>query len=119
MSQHSTARERVEYGLDTVPADRMVSVPLRDLLFVHQTLGEFVQFFHQPNHYPDLAAVHRFLGSVGTPDAFDVLLEAYYRRIGDMLPADIEEAFGDGYRFEHPSPPVYFAKTNSNETGNA
>jgi len=108
MSSHSTARERVEYGLDTIPADRMVSVPLRDLLFVHQTLGEFVQFFHQSAHYPDLAAVHRFLGSVSTPAAFDVLRDAYYHRLRDMIPADIDEAFGDGVRFQHPLPPDYF-----------
>ena len=119
MSQHSTVRERVEYGLDTIPADRMVLVPLRDLLFVHQTLGEFVQFFHQSAHYPDLAAVHRFLGSAGTPDAFGALREAYYHRLRDMIPADIGEAFGDGIRFEHPLSPDYFSETNSNETGNA
>lgn len=66
MSQHSTTRERVEHGLDTVPADRTVAVSLRDLLFIHQTLGEFVRFFHQPMHYPNLAAVDRFLGSRST-----------------------------------------------------
>jgi hypothetical protein len=46
MPQYSTTKERVEHGLDTVPADRTVAVSLRDLLFVHPTLGEFVRFFH-------------------------------------------------------------------------
>jgi hypothetical protein len=60
MPKHSTAKERVEYGLDTIPADRMVSVPLRDLMYVQQTLVEFVQFFHQPMHYPDLQQSKNF-----------------------------------------------------------
>ncbi len=36
---------QVEFGLDTVPINRRVSAPLRDLLFIHQTLGELVRFF--------------------------------------------------------------------------
>ena len=119
MPQHSTTRECVEYGLDTVPADRTVTVSLRDLLFIHQTLGEFVRFFHQPMHYPDLAAVERFLGSRGTPDAFDVLSEAYYRRFRDMLPADIDEAFSEGTRFEHPLSPAYYSEAGSESPGSA
>ncbi len=95
MPQLSTTRARVEHGLDTVLADRTVTVSLRDLLFIHQTLGEFVQFFHQPLHYPDLAAVERFLGSRDTPDAYGVLSEAYYLRIRDMIPADVAETFFD------------------------
>jgi hypothetical protein len=107
MRQHSTAKERVEFGLDTIPAERMVTVPLRDLMFVHQALGEFVQFFHQPMHYPDLEAVRRFIRASGC-GAFEVLREAYYRRMHEMLPPDIHEAFGEGERFEHPLPPKYF-----------
>jgi len=86
----------------------MVTVPLRDLMFVHQTLVEFVQFFHQPLHYPDLVAVERFLGTRNSGDAMDVLCESVYKRMGTMLPPDIHEAFGDGERFEHPVSPTYF-----------
>ena len=108
MPEHSTPKQRVEYGLETIPPDRMVSVPLRDLMYVHQTLAEFVQFFHQPMHYPDLQAVKRFLGSRGSGDAYDVLSESVYERMREMLPPDIHEAFGDGERFEHPLTPSYF-----------
>jgi hypothetical protein len=73
MPKHSTPIERVEYGLDTIPADRKVTVSLRDLIYVHQALAEFIQFFHQPLHHRDLASVHHFLGSRGSGDAFDVL----------------------------------------------
>lgn len=108
MPKHSTPQQRVEYGLDTIPADRMVSVPLRDLMYVHQTLTEFVQFFHQRMHYPDLEAVREFLGTRGSGGAIDVLFEAQYERIRGMIPPDIDEAFAEGERFEHPLPPTYF-----------
>lgn len=114
MSKHSTPIQRVEYGLDTIPADRMVTVSLRDLMYVHQAFAEFVQFFHQPDHYPDLAAVHRFLGSRRSGGAMDVLWECYYQRMDRMIPADIEQAFAYGERFEHPLPPSYFDPDDGN-----
>ena len=114
MPKHSTATQRVEYGLDTIPADRMVTVSLRDLMYAHQAYGEFVQFFHQPLHYPDLAAVQRFLGSRSSGDALDVLWESYYERMRRMIPADIDQAFADGERFEHPLPPSYYDADDDN-----
>jgi len=105
----STAKERVEYGLETIPAERTVTISLRDLLFVHQTLAEYMQFFHQPLHFPDLEAVERFLGDRSSGEAFQVLDEAYYSKMRSMIPPDIEQAFSDGERFEHPLPPRYFA----------
>jgi len=110
MPQRSTPKQRVEYGLDTIPAERTVAVPLRDLMYVHQTLAEFVRYFHQPMHYPDIQAVERFLGKRGSGDALDVLFESVYKRMHEMLPPDIHEAFGDGERFEHPLPPAYYSE---------
>lgn len=110
MQKYRTPKERVEYGLDTIPPDRMVTVPLRDLMYVHQTLAEFVQFFHQPLHYPNLAAVERFLGTGDSGDGFSVLSEAKYKRMNGMIPPDIDEAFAEGTRFEHPLPPAYFSE---------
>ncbi len=109
MKKHSTPRERVEFGLDSIPADRKVTVSLRDLMFVHQTLAEFVKFFHQPMHYPDLESVERFLGSKNSGDAFDVLGECVYKRMRKMVPPDIDEAFVDA-RFDHPLPPEYYSE---------
>ncbi|MGC3989046.1 MAG: hypothetical protein QM796_05050 [Chthoniobacteraceae bacterium] len=86
---------------------------LRDLMYVHQTLAELVQFFHQPMHYPGLQAVERFLGTKNSGGAFDVLSESFYKRASDMLPPDIHEAFADGQRFEHPLPPTYFRDDNT------
>lgn len=114
MPDQSTPKERVEYGLDTIPPDRMVTVCLRDLMYAHQTLAEFVQFFHQDLHYPDFAAVRRFIGVRGSGDAVDVLWESFYKRMRRMIPPDIEEAFGEGERFEHPLPPSYYRPDENN-----
>ena len=88
--QFTSIEEQVEYGLDTVAEERTVEVPLRDLLYVYQTLGELVRFFHQPLHYPDLEAVQRFLGEreVG---ALHLLEECYYHKLYDAWPKDIAE----------------------------
>lgn len=109
MTGHSTPTQRIEYGLDTIPVDRTVTVGLRDLMYIHQTLSELIRFFHQPAHYPDLQAIENFLGSRGSGDAFDALVEAQYHRIRDMIPADINDAFGEGERFDHPLLPAYYS----------
>src|SRR5262245_2911651 len=118
MSKYSTFRERVEFGLDTIPGDRTVAMPLRDFLFIHQTLGELVRFFHQPRHYPDLPALERFLGFGGDNSAaFKVLAEAYYQKSGEAIPPDIDEASDEGV-FDHPLPPEYYDDPESQQSRN-
>jgi hypothetical protein len=107
MPRSPTARELVEYGLSSVAEERSVQVPLRDLLFIHHVLGEFVRFFHQPLHYPQLAQVKAFLGGQGDGQAFEVLSEAYSSKLRSMLPPDIVALAADG-AFDHPSPPAYY-----------
>ncbi len=77
-------------------------------MYIHQTLAELVQFFHQPMHYPDIESVNRFIGSRGSSGAMDILFESVYQRMHKMMPPDIHDAFGDGERFEHPLPPAYY-----------
>jgi hypothetical protein len=105
--RHSTAKQRVEHGLRTIPKSRRVSVSLRDLMYIHQVLAEYNQFFHQPMHYPSLKDVHRFLGNYSSGGALEVLKVAYYHKMCTMLPKDIHEALGWN-RFEHPLTPDYF-----------
>lgn len=109
MTKHPTVRDRVVFGLDTIAEDRTITVSLRELLFVQQALSELNQFFHQPMHYPDLAAVHEFMGARGSGGAYEVISEALYAKLGSMLPEDLNEAFDAG-TFEHPDPPAYFAE---------
>ncbi len=107
MSNSPTIRELVEYGLDTAALGRTVQVPLRDLLFVNQVLGELVRFFHQPAHYPDMGSLKAFLGARGDGGAYDVVSEAYYTKLRAMLPSDIEALASEG-ALDHPSSPAYY-----------
>lgn len=99
MSTRSPSEERVAFALDTIDPEPKVEVRLRDLMFLHQTLGELNDFFHQPDHYPTIEHVHRFLGN-HERGAYHLLREAYYDRCGSMLPSDIMERTED---FDAPS----------------
>jgi len=107
VTQHPSIRELVEFGLGTVPEDQRVEVSVRDLLFVHQLLGELNRFFHQPLHYPELESVQEYLGSRGDGGAYEMLAEAYYTKVSQMLPARVHEQLAEGV-FEHPAPPSYY-----------
>ena len=107
MKKYTTVEEQIEYGLDTISSDRLVEIPLRDLMYVFQTLGEFIRFFHQPLHYQKLEDINKFLGSV-EQGAYSALSKSYYEVLRNHIPEDIEEAFDDGERFENPNPPYYY-----------
>ena len=103
MSRGSEIEERVVYGLDSVDPDRKVEVPLRDLLFTYQTLGELVSFFHDPHKYPTLESVEQFLGDRDR-GALHLLWEIYYGKLYDVWPEDIRRGFDEG-RFDKPMSP--------------
>ena len=107
MASAPTIREIVEFGLNEIPESRTVEVSLRDLLFIHQTIGELNRFFHQPLHFPNLEAVNKFLGDRSSGGGYEVLHAAYYAKLRKMLPPDVEDKLSDGV-FEHPQPPEYY-----------
>jgi hypothetical protein len=111
MSASPTTREIVEFGLEAIAPDRTVTVSLRDLLFVHQTVEELNRFFHQPLHYPDVKALRSFLGSRGSGGAYEVLAECYYNKLRAMVPSDVQALIEEG-TLEHPEPPAYFKASN-------
>ncbi|MFO0590809.1 MAG: hypothetical protein U0441_24915 [Polyangiaceae bacterium] len=88
-------RATVEHGLERFRADRKVSLSLRDALFTYQAIGEFIAFFHQPEHWKSIEDVQRF---VGTKDSggLGVLWSAYYDRLRDIWPPDVAEALDRG-----------------------
>jgi len=54
--------EYATFGIDeNIDANETVEVNLRDLVFVAQTLQEFVRYFHNRNHYLTLEDIHRYL----------------------------------------------------------
>lgn len=87
--------KHVRIGLDAIEASRKIEMPLRDALYLHKVLGEFVAFFHQPDNWRTIEDVQQFIGDKDQ-GALHVLWEAYYRRTEGLWPADIKEAFNDG-----------------------
>ena len=110
--RYTSVEEQIEFGLDSVDADRTVEIPLRDLLYVFQTLGEYIRFFHNPSHYPNLEAVEEFLGNQES-GAFKSLTECCYKRVGNVIPEDIVEQY-DGGAFDNPSYPYYYELSDEN-----
>lgn len=104
--QYTSVEEQVEYGLDSINENRTVDVSARDLVYIHNTIGEMVRFFHNPDHYPSVAAVQKFMGSRNA-GAFHLLVECYYRKLHAMLPEDIQEGFDEGM-FDNPAALCYY-----------
>ncbi|MCA9216428.1 MAG: hypothetical protein KDB27_25340 [Planctomycetales bacterium] len=114
MAAPSSINAQIEYGLDTVANEtRMVSVRLKDLLYVHQTLGELVRFFHQPMHYSRIDDVQQFLGNADS-GAYSAIRRCYYEALRDCWPEDIVEQFNQR-DFESPTLPFYY-KSNAEES---
>ncbi len=108
--QHTSVEEQVEYGLEGIEENRMVGVSLRDLVYIHNTIGEIIRFFHNPKHYLDVAAVQEFIGSTEAGACY-LLAECYYRTMTAMLPKDIQDKFNEGL-FDNPDPPYYYLPQN-------
>ena len=107
MKKYTSIEEQIEYGLETVEPERKIELSLKDFLYIHQTIGEYIRFFHQPLHYQSLEDVNRFLGSFDS-GALSALHRCYYKIFTKYIPKDIEQAFDDGYRFENPDSPYYY-----------
>ena len=110
-NKRASIREIVEFGLDTVADLETVEVSLRDLVFVHQVLGELNRFFHQPEHYRTIEDVIAFVGTGGDGGAFDTMHEAYYSKLRGMIPPTIAKKMEAG-NFEHPRNPEYYDPKN-------
>jgi hypothetical protein len=91
----------VEFGLEQFSPERKVEVSLRDLLFAYKAMGEFIQFFHDPEHFTTLEDVNRFLGNKHE-GGLHVLWDAYYRRLRDVWPPDVQKAFDEGLLDRNP-----------------
>ena len=108
MKNYTDVESQVEYGLEKIDPNRKIEISLKDFLYLHNVVGEFVRFFHQPMHYQSLEDVNTFLGSKNR-GAFHLLCEVYYKKFQyrDVFPKDIQEMI-DNSEFEHPDFPYYY-----------
>ena len=108
----ATIKEIVEYNLDKLPEDEYIKLNLKDIIYVFQTLTEYMRFFHQPENYKKLEDIKAFLGTIDSGGAFEVLNTAIYKKMYKIkFPPEIEKMFDDGI-FDHPLYPEYYKENN-------
>lgn len=108
MENYTDVESQVEYGLEKIDPNRKIEVSLRDFLYMHNTIEEFVRFFHQPMHYKTLEDVEKFLGSKDK-GAYHLLSEILHKKFQykDIFPDDIIEMI-DNSELENPNYPYYY-----------
>ena len=97
----------VEFGLDGIDPSEEVTVNLRDLVYVYESLNEYKRFLHQPAHYPNLRDIERFLGSINGHGGFKVLVECLNNKMTKMIPEHISDMYDEG-QFDNPVHPFYY-----------
>jgi hypothetical protein len=108
MERYTDVESQVKYGLDKIDSNRKIEVSLKDFLFMHNVIGEFIRFFHQPTHYETLEDVHKFLGN-NDNGALHLLCEVFYKKFQyrDVFPEDIKQMVDDS-EFQNPNYPYYY-----------
>ncbi len=108
MENYTDIESQVEQGLEKIDPSRKIEVSLKDFLYLHNTIAEFIRFFHQPVHYKTLEGVEKFLGDKDK-GGFHLLSEILHKKFNyrDVFPKDIQEMI-DNSEFEHPNHPYYY-----------
>jgi hypothetical protein len=108
MENYTDVESQVEYGLEKIDPTRKIEVSLKDFLYMHNTIAEFVRFFHQPMHYETLEDVVKFIGN-SKHGAYHLLCEILYNKFQyqDVFPEDIKEMV-DNSEFQNPNYPYYY-----------
>lgn len=99
--------EIVTFGLDEISPDESVEVNLKDLIYVYKTLQEYMRFFHQPTHYPQIKDIDEFLGSINDSAGFKILHASIYEKMQKMIPPHIKTKFDEG-DFDCHKLPLYY-----------
>jgi hypothetical protein len=108
MENYTDVESQVEYGLEKISPNRKIEISLKDFIYLHNTIAEFIRFFHNPMHYETLEEVEKFLGNEDK-GGFHLLSEIHYKRFNyrDVFPNDIIEMI-DNSEFENPNYPYYY-----------
>jgi hypothetical protein len=97
MQNYTDIESQVEFGLEKIDPNRKIEISLRDFLYVHNVIGEFISFFHQPINYETPEDANNFLGNKER-GALHLLWEIYYKKFyyQDIFPEDIKEMIDNG-----------------------
>lgn len=108
MEKYKDVESQVEYGLEKIDPNRKIEVSLKDFVYMHNAIGEFIRFFHQPLHYETIEDVNKFLGDKDN-GALRLLWNVFHEKFNyrDVFPEDIK-AMVDDSKFENPLSPYYY-----------
>ncbi len=108
MGNYTDIESQAEYGSEKIDPNRKIEVSLKDFLYLHNTIAEFIRFFHQPMHYKTLEDIEKFLVNKDRVGIY-LLSEIFYKKFNyrDVFPKDIQEMI-DNSEFEHPDYPYYY-----------
>ena len=112
--EHTEDIEKIAtFDLEKISESETVSVNLRDLMYVHQSLKELIRFFHQPKHYETLEDVKYFLGGKGDHKGYDLMHTSYYNKVRPMIESAVEslreqDAFNSMLDTENAIIPYYY-----------
>ncbi|MGI8669402.1 MAG: hypothetical protein ACR2J3_06060 [Aridibacter sp.] len=108
MNEYTDIESQVEYGLEKIDPNRKIEVSLKDFLYLHNVIYEFIRFFHQPLHFQSQEDIEKFLGNKDA-GAFHLLREVAYKKFYylDILPKDIIEMI-DNSEFQNPKYLYYY-----------
>jgi hypothetical protein len=109
MEKYTDIKSQVEYGLEKIDPNRKIEVSLKDFLYLHNILSEYLRFFHQPKHYETLEDVNKFLGDYKNKGHFHLVGEVLHKKFQfrDVFPQDIIEMINNS-EFENPQYPYYY-----------
>ncbi|OOH92403.1 hypothetical protein BMT54_00420 [Pasteurellaceae bacterium 15-036681] len=110
--KYATIKEIVEYGLDKISENEMITMSLEDFIYIYRVLEEYMRFFHNPDHYQNIEDIKDYLGDISSEGGFEVLSTAIYKKLYNVeLPNEVKNMIDDGV-FEHPIYPKYYQKNN-------
>lgn len=75
-------------GLNSINKNLTVEVNLKQLLLVYKTMEELISFFHQPDCYPTINDVQKYMGNKES-GMYSILSRIYYQEFDKMLPDDV------------------------------
>jgi hypothetical protein len=81
-------KSTISFEDDLIELLEGIELSLKDFLYIHQTICEYIRFFHQPLHYKNHEDVNRFLGSFDS-GALSALHKCCHKIFTKYIPEDI------------------------------
>lgn len=82
--------KKIQDQVESFSKEETIEVNLQQLLFIYKAIEEWRTYFHNPEHYPSLDEVKKFIGN-HNEGMYSVLSHIYINVFGNMIPKDVED----------------------------